>query len=137
MLEATIGAWTTALVKPQTPNPDMAPTTPSLPTVAVSIPCHQCDRRRPSFRIRLHCGITFSLEVCDLQQQQFDAGEFTQQLCLQSPGQWPSVACHQPVKPGSPIFVQRIIASDPLASEQTFDSIDVLDSLPQQCGAFT
>ncbi len=29
----------------------------------------QCDGRRPSFRIRLDGGITFSLEICDLQQQ--------------------------------------------------------------------
>ena len=97
----------------------------------------QCDGRRPSFHVRLDGGITFSLEICDLRQQQFDAGEFAQQLCLQSPRQRPSVTGRQPVKPGSPIFVQRIIIGDSLTSEQTFDSIDVLDSLPQQDGAFT
>ena len=97
----------------------------------------QRDGRRPSFRIRLDGGITFSLEICDLQQQQFDAGEFAQQLCLQSPRQRPSVTGRQPIKLGSPIFVQRIITGDSLASEQTFDSIDVLDSLPQQVCAFT
>jgi hypothetical protein len=42
-----------------------------------------------------------------------------------------------PVKPGSPIFVQWIITGDSLASEQPFDSIDVLNSLSQQVCAFT
>src|SRR3982074_678366 len=47
------------------------------------------------------------------------------------------VACDQPVKPGSPIFVKRIISGDSLASEQPFDAIDVLNSLSQQVCAFT
>ena len=38
----------------------------------------QCDWRRPSFRIRLDGGITLSLDFCNLQQQQLDAGEFAQ-----------------------------------------------------------
>ena len=48
-----------------------------------------------------------------------------------------AVACHQPVKPGSPIFVQWIKTGDSLASEQPFDAIDVLNSHSQQVGAFT
>src|SRR5437016_7451025 len=78
-----------------------------------------------------------SLDIGDLLQQQFDAGEFAQQRRLQSTRQRSPVACHQPVKPGSPIFVQWIITGDSLASEQPFDAIDVLNSFSQQVGTFT
>jgi hypothetical protein len=100
-------------------------------------PREQCDRRWPPVHIRLDGYIAFSLDIGDLLQQQFDAGEFAQQRRPQSTRQRPPVACHQPVKPGSPIFAQWIITDDSLASEQPFDAIDVLNSLSQQVGAFT
>jgi hypothetical protein len=66
--------------------------------------------------IRLDGYIAFSLEIGGLLLQQFDAGEFAQQRRLQSTRQRSPVACHQPVKPGSPIFVTVIPwpASSPL-----------------------
>jgi hypothetical protein len=39
-------------------------------------PGEQCDRRWPPVHIRLDGYIAFSLDIGDLLQQQFDAGEF-------------------------------------------------------------
>jgi hypothetical protein len=45
-------------------------------------PREQCDRRWTPVRICLDGYIAFSLDIGDLLQQQFDAGEFAQQLRL-------------------------------------------------------
>jgi hypothetical protein len=42
-------------------------------------PREQCDRRWPPVHICLDGYIAFSLDIGDLLQQQFDAGEFAQQ----------------------------------------------------------
>jgi len=70
-------------------------------------PREQCDRRWPPVHICLDGYIAFSLDIGDLLQQQFDAGEFAQQRRPQSTWQRSPVACHQPVKPGWGERVER------------------------------
>jgi hypothetical protein len=87
-------------------------------------PHEQRQRRRPSFRFRLDGGITFSLEICNLQQQQFSMRASSRSSsALNRLGSGRPSPIVSPSKSDPPIFVQRIITGDSLAGEQAFDSI--------------
>src|SRR5215470_18109072 len=89
-------------------------------------------------RLRLgRCnGIALSLNSLDHPQDEFEALQLTENFCLKVKWQCVAIGCAQSLEPLHPFGMHGFIVIDTVDGEESFDSVDMLDTFVDQPAAF-